>query len=504
MKMKSKKRSWLIILVLAVLIIADIYLVATAISASSIGVDKVDEVIGLVIALLFASVGGLILNKKRRHVIGWLFIIVAATIMLDSFFLITYGPVIDLPITLSAGQNIYVWFGRWSWWLVIGPIFLVFQLFPSGSAISKKWRRALYLLIATAGSFIFLSSFLHTFSDTDDVRFWPNPIGFIPEDYGEIYLSVFAVMMLATVFSSLASMIVRFRNAGQTERAQLKWLFYATAFFVTVYLTTFLFNAWQSRPLWLDILFYLSFLFIPIAIGIAILRYRLWDIDFVINRSLVFGVLTTLLTAIFALTTSLAAQFAESIFGEEMNQAAAAVAAIFVASIFQPLRKRVESAINRRLFPENVDIKKGLIELKPEFGYWISVKSLFQATLTHLQEIFLFEQASIHLFSDGNKFDALESIGIKNKKSGSITLLPADIQKLGAKESIKHDDNSLFSITIPIYVQRRKKAVLIGLLNLGKRPGKRKYSSHEIQTLIKFGEELGGPTYLLQQNEKYH
>ena len=327
---------------------------------------------------------------------------------------------------------------------------------------------------------------------------WPSPIGFLSlEAAGPLFLG-FSVLLIATTIVSTSSIFVRYRRADSLEKAQLRWLFYAVCLFFVVYILTFFVNTDGSNSSEVvNILFGLSLLFIPIAIGIAfILRYRLWDIDFVINRSLVFGVVTTILAGVFAFTTTLTAQIAENIFGEEMNQAAAAVAVIVVASVFNPVRTRVEKAINRRLFPENVDLSEGLVELNPDLWHWIDLSTIMAATLKHLQVIYHFEVGAIYLL-ENDAYVPLAARGIQLDGLQPFTLNAQDQKLFDQKKGIQHDKDTPFVLTIPVYLKRRKSAQLTGMLRLGKRPKKRAYSTNDIKTLASFGGKLGEPFYAL-------
>jgi hypothetical protein len=322
------------------------------------------------------------------------------------------------------------------------------------------------------------------------------------EESTELAFAFFTPLLLSSVVIAVASVFVRYRHAKALERAQIKWLFFACILFLIVYATGFVNSISEVGSLVFDTLFSLSVAAIPLAIGIGILRYRLWDIDLVINRSLVFGVLTTLLAAIFAATASLAAQLAKSAFGEEMNQAAAAVAAIFVASIFQPLRTRVESAINHRLFPENVDLSEGLVEMNPDLWNWIGLPKILEATLDHLQDIYKFDQAVIYVSDGKHGFVPHAALGIPLKQLGDFSPSKAELEQLLHKRGILKARGADFIVSVPLYLPRRSAPQIVGVLRLGKRPEGRGYSSDEVKTLVGFGSKLGQPLYAMRQEAR--
>lgn len=187
---------------------------------------------------------------------------------------------------LSIQQFLYIWFTQgWSWWLLIGPIFLIFLLYPSGHFLSQKWRWAVALIVADFALFLIIVTFARTI-DTETGQSWANPIGFLPDDVLGLLLGIMSAMLLANTVISFVAVFIRCRRSQAIERAQIRWLFFACVIFFVVYAFSFI-SQFEDSFL-LNILFVLSIMTIPVSIGIAVLRYRLWDIDFVINRSLVY------------------------------------------------------------------------------------------------------------------------------------------------------------------------------------------------------------------------
>jgi hypothetical protein len=154
------------------------------------------------------------------------------------------------------------------------------------------------------------------------------------------------------VFAAAGSLIARWRRARGVERQQLKWLAYAAVMLVVAQVGASL----LPRPLFV-VVSYTSALLFPVAVGIAVVRYRLYDIDRLINRTLVYGLLTTLLGAIYAGTVLVLGQVFGGIGGEPPSWAVAA-ATLAVAALFQPARRHIQAVVDRRFNRRKYDAAK--------------------------------------------------------------------------------------------------------------------------------------------------
>ena len=147
MKEKSKRRPWGIIIFVLILAFLIVFVSFAEFNPEIPLIESIEELSFNLISLAFASVGGLILVNQRRHLIGWLLIVFPlATVILGILNQIFLPDILEVP-TLNTVEFLYVWFSSWSWWLLIGPIFLIFFLFPTGQLISLKWRRGVFLLL---------------------------------------------------------------------------------------------------------------------------------------------------------------------------------------------------------------------------------------------------------------------------------------------------------------------------------------------------------------------
>lgn len=498
-KKKSKKSRWPLavwglVVLSSVLNFSLLFLSRHSFASAS---EFFGEVSWTFVGSMFAVVSALIISNNRRHVIGWLLMLIPIMVTLSTILAFLIKPAVEAG-EVSFAVYFYIWFNSWSWWMLIGSIILVFFLFPTGRLLSKKWRWGLVALAIGFLLFLFTATFTSVFEDVTTLVTIPNPIGFIPVEATGLLIAIMGLFLISPALASIASVFVRYRSSQATERAQMRWLFIAGAFFVINYIPTFIFQNY-SETSFSGILFVLSVMAIPAAIGIAILRYRLWDVDVVINRSLVYGVLTTLLAALFAGTAAALSQLAKAAFGEEMQQAAAAVAAIVVASLFTPIRTRVENAINRRLFPENIDLSQGLVELNANLWSWVKLPKVLDSTLEHLEAIYGHEQSAIYLLDTKKGYVPAAQRGLTKSQLGRFSPTAAQQELLDQKKGLINEDGKPFVLTIPIYLARRKGPEQVGVLCLGKRKQGRGFSGGDIKTLAAFGAKLGEPIYALRK-----
>jgi hypothetical protein len=191
---------------------------------------------------------------------------------------------------------------------------------------------------------------------------YPNPIGLIQTaqvDQSAVF-TLFAAIMPVWVILCLAALVVRYRRAGRVERQQMKWLLLATAVFVAAYLPAFLTASWEIETSIWNVLWLAAMLLIPAAIGIAILRHRLFDIDVIIRKTLLYAVLTVLLALVYFGVVILLQGLFSRLAGVEDSTLAVVISTLAIAALFTPLRRRIQDAIDRRFFRKKYDAQQVL------------------------------------------------------------------------------------------------------------------------------------------------
>jgi hypothetical protein len=305
----------------------------------------------------FMTVGAVVVSRQPGNRIGWL-CCAAGLLGVLAAFSAEYASYALGPRGASVpGGLAMAWLNAWVGTLWVGLVLLfVPLLFPTGRLPSRRWRP-----VAWASTlWVMVSCVLDAVMPGPlEASGQPNPLGIdsAREALERIYgLAILCLVLLLLLCAG--SVVVRFRRAGGVERQQLKWFAYGAGQLAVLFALSLsgLWNQWVPLPVG-DLVFGISFALIPVAIGIAILRYRLYDIDRLIRRTLVYGLLTALLAAVYA---GLVLGLEESVGGIEAQPPSWAVAGatLAVAALFQPARRRIQAVVDRRFNRRRYDAAK--------------------------------------------------------------------------------------------------------------------------------------------------
>ena len=293
----------------------------------------------------FMVVGAVIVAHRPGNALGWIFsaigLLSSAGVLAMEYAEYAY---LTRPGSLP-GAALAAWFSRW-WLPILGLIFVFTPLlFPTGRLPSPHWRPVAVTGALAITAVAVLGAVQPTLKLQNEEVYLPNPVGLAgapdPEDgaLGAVLLGVLAACMVASV----VSVVLRFRRSSGVERQQLKWFTYAAALMLVANVVTFTF---LPEGVASDVLFGLSIAFVPIAAGVAILRHRLYDIDRLINRTLVYATLTAVLGTVYAGAVLVLGLFGGV--GGELPSWAVAGATLAVAALFQPARRRIQAVVDRR------------------------------------------------------------------------------------------------------------------------------------------------------------
>jgi hypothetical protein len=186
----------------------------------------------------------------------------------------------------------------------------------------------------------------------------PNPIGIASLEFS---MPVWIALLLTFVVGSVASLFVRFRRADPVERSQLKWLLYAGGVFLVVYAGAG-FGADMGGSDIFEVALFLSILSLPVAIAVAILRYRLYDIDVVIRKTLLYSALTALLALVYFGSVILLQQLFGALTGVEQSTLAVVISTLAIAALFTSLRRRIQDGIDRRFYRKKYNAQQVLAQ----------------------------------------------------------------------------------------------------------------------------------------------
>ena len=328
----------------------------------------VGGLVGGAFFLAFPLVGALIASKRPKNAVGWLCLAVGVLWALSGVFdyygyygAATPGSV-PFPVVMAGISD-------WIWVPAVGLLgTYVLLLFPGGRLPSRRWRPLAWL----SGAVILLLSLgiMLAPGSLDNLGGVRNPFGIEGADWLTAGAYVLLPLLPLCMLASALSLVLRYRRSGGEERQQIKWIAFAASVVVVVYaiamIASFVFPAesWTTAGSvwWLNLLTYAvlsSFTLVPIAVGIAILKYRLYEIDLLINRALVYGPLTAMLALVyFGGVVGLQAAL-RSLTGQESTLAVVA-STLVIAALFNPLRRRVQGLVDRRFYRRKYDAAKTL------------------------------------------------------------------------------------------------------------------------------------------------
>lgn len=322
------------------------------------GVDLGFFVINTIMSFVYAAVGTII-ALRTRHVIGWLLLAIAIAFpglfMTEQYAL---HALVASPGSLP-GPRVIALSTQWIAGVATTSITLILLLFPTGTVRSPRWRWALKGTLLAAG--LWAVSYALT----------PGPVSGPWNDHHVLVDNVLGIAPLAgplkVTFSigvgasllisvaGIASLVLRFRSARGVERQQVKWLAYLGIWLSLVFVTMQFAPEAISNALW-EVFFISLMLGIPLSIGAAILRYRLYDIDRIVSRTATYAILVGLLGAIYAGLVIGLGRLIEPLTGE--SDLVVAVSTLIVAALFRPVQRRVQGVIERRFNRSRYDAQR--------------------------------------------------------------------------------------------------------------------------------------------------
>jgi hypothetical protein len=317
--------------------------------------DDSGVVANLVTLLPFSVVGAIIASRHPCNTIGWLFCSVGVTIGLNSFA----GDYAEFWLASGFGTSslgeMAAWLSSWLWILLVYvPTSLLLLLFPDGRLPSPRWRPVAWgVALGTAGGVVGYALEAGPLVDFPQIA---NPYGVDGPLVGMVGVAG-SIVAAGSMVASAVSLIVRLRHAGSEQRQQIKWLAYGGAVVVGGIGVGGLITLW-SVPISI-VTMSLSLLGLPVFTGIAIVRYRLYDIDVVINLTLVYGSLTAMLVALYFGGIVVLQRLFITLTGEKSTLAVVG-STLVIAALFNPLRRRIQSFIDRRFYRRKYDAAKTL------------------------------------------------------------------------------------------------------------------------------------------------
>jgi len=280
-----------------------------------------------------AVIGFVLASRRPENRLGWLFLVAGLALGVGGFSnqYAAYA-LVAYPRSLPAGRA-FAWLANWTWLIPVAMLSLLFLLFPTGYLPSRRWRPAGWFVngvfaLATVWMLIGATRlWAHPFYTSS------SPAGLL----GLLYLMT-AVLISAALLVSVTALMVRFARSTGEERLQLKWCAAAALVLIVVFIA----SIWVNSAI-VNVLQSLAFVGLWTAIAVAVLKYRLYDIDRIISRTLAYAIITGLLVGVYAGLVLLATQVLTI-----QSPVAVAVSTLAAAALFNPLRRRVQQVVDRR------------------------------------------------------------------------------------------------------------------------------------------------------------
>jgi hypothetical protein len=377
-------------------------------------VATVSETVGFVLFLAFPIVGALVASRRPRNPIGWILLadglLWMGLALTDSYFI--YGVAspgsVPYPIAVGTISN------QWLWMPTVGLLGIyLLLLFPDGRFLSRRWG----LLAWVSGVAIFAFSVAEGLAPgpLENQGGVQNPFGLEGLPWLQVVGSVSALLLPLCILASAVSLVLRYRRSGGEVRQQIKWVAFVASLVGLYYLCAMVVSqslllSWDganppSAPWWLDLLFsvaVLGFAGVPVAIGFAVLKYRLYDIDIIINRTLVYGSLTVTLVALyFGGVVTMQTIFRALTGQEQQSQLAVVISTLAIAALFNPSRRRIQSFIDRRFYRRKYDARKTLEEFSARLRDETDLETLNRDIAGVIEETLQPAHVSLWLRSEG-------------------------------------------------------------------------------------------------------
>ena len=352
-------------------------------------------------ALSYAPIGALVASRRPANPVGWLVCMYGFVIAL-SFFCAEYAiyTLLAEPGSLPAAGTL-VWITSWLLPIILGLTVLTLLLFPTGRLPSRRWRWLLWLSVA----WMLLAVATGAFSSGALMGILgpiQNPVGI--EGLNDAYAVLVLFASPPLQIAAAVSLFLRLRRAGGVERQQIKWFAYAGAATVGGATLAYFIPSVVDTPTWFERAgFVLNVVFVPavpVSVGIAILRYRLYDIDLLINRTLVYGTLTATLLAVYFGGVATSQAILRALTGHEQQpQLAVVVSTLAIAALFNPIRRRIQAFIDRRFYRRKYDAAKTLEAYSARLRDETNLGSLSEGLIGAVKETMQPEHVSLWLRS---------------------------------------------------------------------------------------------------------
>jgi signal transduction histidine kinase len=355
----ARRLAWLLGIVSIVLLVASItfmFVDRRARLPTNVGVWSAADVLDMLVSVGVPILGIVIVNKQPRNAIGWLFISAGIAIALATFGQVyALHALIVEPGSLPAGMAM-AWMSNVLWPFPITALVLLFLLFPTGHVVSPRWRPvawltwAIYLLLTVASVVFATAEWADPFEDIEAAARAGGT-------FAQTAIFIGAVALPVALLLSVVSLAIRFRRSAGDERLQLKWFVSAAVVTAVTFSIGFFID---SRAV--GVVTSLALLGLNVAIGIAMVKHNLYDIDVILNKAIAYGALAAIITAIYVIVVVVIG----AVIG--VTEGLSLLATAVVAVAFQPIRRRAQHVANRLVYGERATPYEVLSRFSEQVG----------------------------------------------------------------------------------------------------------------------------------------
>jgi signal transduction histidine kinase len=399
--------------------------------------------LAVVANIVGVAIGTLVAVRRPDNRVGWFFMAAGVTLGISTFGGVYAAHALLVDPGTWPGGRLAAWFTTWTNFLPVYMLAFIFLLFPTGRVRSRRWQPVWWLLVA-ATTVATITGIVYATS------IWNDP--FVEPDIGSgsivPFLLLFLLPYALSLIASLAAVIVRAIYSNGDERLQIKWFATGAVLVVLTFVISFLVGG-STQPAWITIFQSVALIFLFAAIGIAVLKYRLYDIDVVINRAVVYGTLAVFITLIYAgLVVGVG-----TLVGNQGDRLLTAIAAAVIAIAFQPIRERSRRFANRLVYGTRATPYEVLADFAERVAGTYSVEDVLPRTA--------------HMLAEGtaaSRADVWVRVGPELRAAGSWPTAVDEYVSVGDGEEISVPGSTA---TAPVRYQGR----LLGGLSVTKAPG---------------------------------
>jgi hypothetical protein len=438
-----------------------------------------------------------------QHAFAMYFLIsealIAATFAVTALFIALRGPKTPMAVFAAVALMLYG--------LTIPP--------PMHALVVNAPHLPTWVLLERSIGFGLFIVFLYVFPDgrfsswtvrllSAAVLLWTAMWPFVPGANPYLLPRPWPFVLIASAFASavVVQLYWFYRVRSPLERQQTKWVVYAVTASVAGDFLTHL--PWQifnlPRGSDLDLLlihqpFFVAFqLAVPLAIGVSVLYYHLWEIDFVVSRTVLYAMITTAVAVLWEAVNLTSAKLITQAMGPQSSAFAGGTATVVTGFLLKPMYESLKKAVDKRLTPPTLDLSDEFPEFEPDVRSRLTVPHVVTALVEHAPALFDVTDSAVYLCRDDGL--VLQSARGFGGAPADVTPDADAIATLRQGKAARPEANDDAPVYVPIVVPRAKNPDLLGVLYLGRRDGEKGYSQLEVAALEALGRKAGMALYL--------